>query len=174
MRPEERIDIFCKILADEWKRQGSDLRFTQFLINNGINMSNGTSDLYYMEEDDFLQKVFPDIIPAKYYVWGTRGKDGKQPLKFIPIKDLETSHIEAILDDYENKKLRLWGKYVEVFQNELANRKANHEVKFDDGSRQVKLAISALKNLRKSPEKIARYKKMAKKVEKRLDKEKKK
>lgn len=30
--------------------------------------------------------------------WGTRGKDGKQPLKFVPLKDLSIDHIQAILD----------------------------------------------------------------------------
>ena len=29
--------------------------------------------------------------------WGTRGKDGKQPLEYKKIKDLETEHICAIL-----------------------------------------------------------------------------
>lgn len=30
--------------------------------------------------------------------WGTRGKDGKQPLSWVALKDLDTDHIEAILD----------------------------------------------------------------------------
>ena len=29
--------------------------------------------------------------------WGTRGKDGRQPLVYKPIKDLDFDHIEAIL-----------------------------------------------------------------------------
>ena len=31
--------------------------------------------------------------------WGTRGVDGKQPLDFIPIKDMETAHIELVLKE---------------------------------------------------------------------------
>jgi hypothetical protein len=32
------------------------------------------------------------------FKWGTRGKDGKQPLKFVVLKDMTTDHIEAILE----------------------------------------------------------------------------
>jgi hypothetical protein len=32
------------------------------------------------------------------FKWGTRGKGGKQPLKFVPLKDLTTEHIDAILE----------------------------------------------------------------------------
>jgi hypothetical protein len=34
----------------------------------------------------------------KYFHWGTYGKDGKGPLKYIPLCELETDHIEAILE----------------------------------------------------------------------------
>ena len=35
---------------------------------------------------------------AEKLVWGTRGKDGDQPLKYVLLKDCETDHLEAILD----------------------------------------------------------------------------
>jgi len=31
------------------------------------------------------------------FSWGTRGKDGRTPMKYVALKDLETQHIEAIL-----------------------------------------------------------------------------
>lgn len=34
---------------------------------------------------------------AEWLVWGTRGKDGKSPLRFRPIKEFTTDHLEAIL-----------------------------------------------------------------------------
>ena len=40
----------------------------------------------------------PHVEIREAFKWGTRGKDGKQPLKFVPLKDLTTEHIEAILD----------------------------------------------------------------------------
>lgn len=31
------------------------------------------------------------------FEWGSRGKDGKQPLTYLVLKDMETDHIQAIL-----------------------------------------------------------------------------
>jgi hypothetical protein len=39
----------------------------------------------------------PHDVIREAFKWGTRGKDGKQPLKYVPLKDLTTEHIEAIL-----------------------------------------------------------------------------
>ena len=37
------------------------------------------------------------------FTWGTRGKNGDQPLKWVVLKDMDTDHIKAILDDgYES------------------------------------------------------------------------
>jgi hypothetical protein len=49
--------------------------------------------------------------------WGTRGKDGKQPLTWVPLADMTTDHILAILD---NCKLESWLK--ELFVKELGYR----------------------------------------------------
>ena len=48
-------------------------------------------DLCVYVDDDFMH------IRAAFS-WGTRGKDGRQPLKYVPMKDLDTDHIQAILD----------------------------------------------------------------------------
>jgi hypothetical protein len=40
----------------------------------------------------------PYALIREVFKWGTRGKDGRQPLKFVPLKDLTTEHIDAILD----------------------------------------------------------------------------
>lgn len=55
----------------------------------------------------------------KYLTWGTRGKDGTQPLTYKPIMQLDTGHIEAILDTqwHVSDELR------EVFKAELEYRK---------------------------------------------------
>jgi hypothetical protein len=50
--------------------------------------------------------------------WGTRGKDGKQPLVYKPIKDLDFDHIEAILKTQH----QLSDFYKEVFKDELKYR----------------------------------------------------
>jgi hypothetical protein len=50
--------------------------------------------------------------------WGTRGRDGKQPLVYKPIKDLDSDHIEAIL----KTQTQLSEFYKEVFKEELKYR----------------------------------------------------
>ena len=115
MRPEKRIDIFLEILGKKWKEQGVDLRFAQFMVNNGLaNMDR----LYHFEENELLSNFFPDVAKREYTLWGTYGKDGTDPLTHKPIKDLTTDHLQAILDNIKN----LDPQYKEVITNELQER----------------------------------------------------
>lgn len=50
--------------------------------------------------------------------WGTRGKDGRQPLVYKPIKDLDSDHIEAILKTQH----QISDFYREIFKDELKYR----------------------------------------------------
>ncbi len=50
--------------------------------------------------------------------WGTRGKDGKQPLVYKLLKDLDSDHIEAILKTQH----QISDFYKEVFKEELKYR----------------------------------------------------
>jgi hypothetical protein len=50
--------------------------------------------------------------------WGTRGKDGRQPLVYKPIKDLDSDHIEAILKTQH----QISDFYREIFKEELKYR----------------------------------------------------
>jgi len=117
VRPEKRIDSFLKILGQQWKEQGVDLRFSQFLFNNGLV---NTSEDYHLEEWELLQKMFPKLPLREYVLWGTYGKDGKSKLKYVLIKDLETDHIENILKDVKRIKGTNWEK---LFKKELKLRK---------------------------------------------------
>ena len=40
----------------------------------------------------------PFEVIREAFSWGTRGKDGQQPLKYVALCNLETDHIQAILD----------------------------------------------------------------------------
>lgn len=51
---------------------------------------NNVENLLIHDTDDF------HIIKRKM-IWGTYGKDGKQPLRFIRLIDANTEHLEAIL-----------------------------------------------------------------------------
>ena len=43
-----------------------------------------------------IEKVRADLI------WGSRGKNGDEPLKYQPIKDLTLSHLKAIIKNCSN------------------------------------------------------------------------
>lgn len=69
-------------------------------------------DLTVFEDADFL-------IIRNAFSWGSYGKNGDQELKWILLKDLETDHINKILElDYINGKVREW------MEQELIFRKA--------------------------------------------------
>lgn len=55
------------------------------------------------------------------FYWGTRGKDSNQPVEFKPLKELDTAHIEAIIQTQSH----LPGWRIEIFKAELAFRKKN-------------------------------------------------
>ena len=75
-----------------------DANGKEYMVDGGLDYlrRNVHDDEPYEEwsvyDDDpheFIRGVFK---------WGTRGKDGNQPLTYVSLKDLTTEHIEAILD----------------------------------------------------------------------------
>lgn len=63
--------------------------------------------------NEYLRRTIVDEAPAEElsvllsdpheeiraaFHWGTRGKDGKESLRWVALKDLDTDHIQAILD----------------------------------------------------------------------------
>ena len=87
---KDKFEEVLKNLEAEWVKF-PDLRFTQLLVNTGL-IPNVPGTWYYLEEEDF----FPENS-NKLIFWGTYGKDGKSPLKRIPIESMETEHILACL-----------------------------------------------------------------------------
>ena len=63
--------------------------------------------------------------------WGSKGKDGTQDMQFIPLCNMENSHITAILNLGFSS-----GVYSELFRKELEYRK-DHKIK--DVKRTAKL-----------------------------------
>ena len=53
MRDIERIDVICDKLKEMWKKF-PDWRFTQMIVNF---MSYVGSDCFYMEDEEFIEKL---------------------------------------------------------------------------------------------------------------------
>lgn len=52
----------------------------------------------YKSSSVYLEDVSMEEA-AKIAVWGSYGKKGDEPLRFTPICEMESSHIEAVLDE---------------------------------------------------------------------------
>ena len=66
----------------------------------------------------------PHELQREFFTWGTRGKDGKQKLKRVTIKDMSTEHIENVL---LNCSSYLDEYMIELFKTELEYRKGKHD-----------------------------------------------
>ncbi len=71
----------------------------------------------YLEQSLDSKDCAHDIV-RDFTVWGTRGKDGMQPLTYVPIKALDTEHIQAILATQQQIRTEL----KDIFINELEYR----------------------------------------------------
>jgi hypothetical protein len=64
----------------------------------------------------------PDLTKHHRLLWGTRGKDGKEPISFRPISSLELDHLKAILANCSvspltEETIKYWIKVRERFEN---------------------------------------------------------
>ncbi|MGR5076075.1 hypothetical protein [Photobacterium swingsii] len=70
-------------------------------------------------EEQSIYSGAPHYEVRQGFYWGTRGKNGNQPVEFKPLKTLDTDHIEAIIQTQKNQPR--WR--IEIFKAELAFRK---------------------------------------------------
>lgn len=103
----------------EFWKSNPDLRFTQALVVTGC-LPNYRGFWYYTEEHEILEKQ--GVEPSKYLLWGQNyDKDGNRLEKTVirPIEQLDTDHIQAILDGGHVEKDSLFEK---TFLKELKKR----------------------------------------------------
>jgi len=70
-------------------------------------------------KDVSVYSTDPHEVKREVFCWGTRGKDGKQPVTFIYLKDMETDHIKAVLSTQHHVPSHI----VKMFKDELKYRK---------------------------------------------------
>lgn len=120
---EDTINTCILAISQNWKElrefweANPYLRLFQVLINGGF-LPNLPGFYYYKEETDYcIEKGY--LQPRDIYFWGSYGKDGKGPLKWISIKKMETDHLKACLDTQTQMK----AEYRKVMLEELKLRK---------------------------------------------------
>lgn len=94
----------------------TDKNGKEYMIDGGNDYvrssANGDEKYITITTADPFQAV------RENFHWGTRGKDGKQPLQWKPLMSLDTEHIEAILETQSH--ISSWIR--EIFEHELEFR----------------------------------------------------
>lgn len=75
-----------------------DANGKEYMVDGGLDYlrRNVHGDAPYEELSVYADAPHVEIREA--FKWGTRGKDGRQPLKYVLLKNLTTEHIDAILE----------------------------------------------------------------------------
>lgn len=63
----------------------------------------------------------PHYLRREHFHWGTRGKEGNEPLRWVALKNMDTDHIEAILATQHHIPEHLR----HLFEDELVWRKSH-------------------------------------------------
>jgi hypothetical protein len=93
-----------------------DANGKEYMVDGGLDYcrrsaNGGEVDLTMTDEQ-------PHSIQRDVLEWGTYGKDGKQPLSYISIGEMETEHIEAVLKTQPN----IYAVYRNCMEKELEER----------------------------------------------------
>ena len=100
-----------------------DANGKEYMVDGGLDYlrRNVHDDAPYTE----LSVLSTDehSVVREVFKWGTYGIDGKQPLKYLILKDMSWDHIEAILET----QTQLRDHVRQVFVNELDYRGKNNE-----------------------------------------------
>lgn len=152
MRPIERIDNFLsKVdwhkMCYRWKyqalpilfigesdkdrfikywKENPDQRIGQLLIN--LRLIPDNFDIWNDEEADILKDQ--GLPPEEYLYWGSiYDKDmNRIPLKYRLIKDMDTDHIEKVLNLFTGENSKLTTNYITAFTNVLKSRNRNYSI----------------------------------------------
>ena len=103
-----------------------DANGKEYMLDGGLDYVrrsiSGGEQLLTVYHDD-PHEVIRDAVK-----WGTYGKSGDEPLKYVAIADLDPYHLRAILDT-QQKTMR--PELVKVMQDEVEYRDANKNIPTD-------------------------------------------
>lgn len=74
----------------------ADKNGKNYAVDGGLCYVRRIGDRDWKDNSVVLGTVPPEEA-VKIAVWGSYGKDGKQPLRYIPIASMETEHLRAVL-----------------------------------------------------------------------------
>jgi hypothetical protein len=100
-----------------------DANGKEYMVDGGLDYlrRNVHDDAPYTELS--VSSSDEHSVIREVFKWGTYGIDGKQPLKYVILKDMSWDHIDAIL----KTQTHLRDHIRQVFVNELDYRGKNNE-----------------------------------------------
>jgi hypothetical protein len=99
-------------------RTYTDANGKTYMVDGGLDYQrrNLHRDAPYIEIS--VDTSDPHGVIRECFTWGTYGINGDQPIKYVALKDLEVSHIEAILETQSQLREHMR----QMFKDELVYR----------------------------------------------------
>jgi hypothetical protein len=79
-----------------------DANGLEYMVDGGLDYLRRNVHDDAPHEEWSVYSDDPHDVIREVFKWGTRGKDGRQPLTYVPLKDLTTDHIVAILETQDH------------------------------------------------------------------------
>lgn len=95
-----------------------DANGNTYAVDGGVSYIRRVGSMDFTELSVDSKDVSHEVART-LMVWGTRGKGGVNPLKYVPIAELDTDHIEAILAT----QWQISEELKQLFNNEINYRK---------------------------------------------------
>ena len=78
-----------------------------YMVDGGLDYVRRSVNKHEPAIDLTLTEAEPHFFLRDYVTWGTYGKEGDEPLSYKTIADMETEHLQAVLDTQ-------WGMYPQI------------------------------------------------------------
>ena len=98
--------------------QYTDANGLVYMVDGGLDYSRCSVNESAPHIDKCVYTDSPHAEQREAVTWGTYGKTGQEPLKYLTIAEMDTDHIEAVLDTQQ----RVYPQTREVMQAELEYR----------------------------------------------------
>lgn len=98
-----------------------------YMVDGGVEYLRRNFHPNHPYKEMSLTEDADHMILREKVCWGTRGKDGQSPLKYISIASMDTEHIQAVLET----QYQMSGVIRKIMLNELnyRNKSENQNVK---------------------------------------------
>ncbi|WP_210498609.1 hypothetical protein [Vibrio crassostreae] len=86
----------------------------EYMVDGGTAYTRRNSNKEPFEELTVTTEA-PHEVQREYWSWGTYGKNGDQPLRFVKLKDMEHDHIAAVVNTQRINAARRSAMIKELF-----------------------------------------------------------